>query len=1021
MAKKLEKDVIEWILKLNADDAQAEYAKLNKANSELTGKIKERRAAMVQLEAQGKKETAEYKELQKEVKSLTSAQQDNNLRQKEITKNMGIAGMTMNQLSKRARELQYQLNNTSKATDPESYAKLEEQLGEVRNRMGELRNNGKNAEAQLGKIGMVAKGAALAGIAALGYAIKEIAVKSYETRKEFAKFEAILANTFQSQKKGEEAFAMLKDFARDTPYQLNQITETYIKMVNRGINPTKEELVKLGDVSAALGKSMDDLVEAQLDAMTGEFERLKEFGIKASKEGDNVKFTFRGVTTEVKYSDTAIKNYILSLGSLQGVQGSMAVQMNQLEGLQSNWNDTLDRIANNLGKRFEPAIKSAFKSAISLGNDLAGSLESVSDKYKSQMDNLTSLEMSMPKLLGRYDELKSKANLSKEEHEELNSVIQSIGNIVPGAITQWDAYGRAIGLNTDKVYEFMQAERARLKYLNKEAIKETSKDVESAKSEMAILMKKMKDGGEYKNVSASRGDVQNLFIPLSKEDMKVINARMSELGDIIQGGEAQIKELTGQSLEDQVKTQMESRKAREDFNNMTQAQLTTYIEMHKEAKDKYVDIAKDIYSNRFGSVEDSSGANSDLKDRMKAVDLYIGEEQNKLKQQYLNGEIEKSVYLQKMEELELESLRRKLDIYGLDADTQKNLISSILDHAIKVKDKMPSIVGEIKFANKNDNDPEDVKKARAKNKKLEREESLHNQKLKNILQQRDADEKESLLGRQQAQQQYTDIATSAAGSFGEILGGFIGDSETAAADFQYNMLMLALDTLRQMVMMWSAELFGKMVAKFGPVKGAIMAAAGTALINGVFTGVKASIKRPSTKLSNDDVNNGKVVNTGERVVAPGREAGGYFVTREQDGKEFNANYDPSARGYVNSPTVLVGESGKEWVASNDAVSNPTIKPFIDLLDSAQRKGTIRTIDVRPYMAGMVQGRESGGYISNKGGNDAASSAIDADKLGRTIAKHIGATRAYVVLSDFEAKQKIKKDAQDLFTKKPNKK
>lgn len=37
--------------------------------------------------------------------------------------------------------------------------------------------------------------------------------------------------------------------------------------------------------------------------MTGEFERLKEFGIKASKENDKVKFSFKGVTSEVKFSE----------------------------------------------------------------------------------------------------------------------------------------------------------------------------------------------------------------------------------------------------------------------------------------------------------------------------------------------------------------------------------------------------------------------------------------------------------------------------------------------------------------------------------------------------------------------------------------------------------------------------------------------------------------------------------------------------------------------------------------------
>ena len=66
-------------------------------------------------------------------------------------------------------------------------------------------------------------------------------------------------------------------------------------------------------------------------AGTGEFERLKEFGIKASKEGDNVSFTFRGVTTTVKNSAAEIEGYLIKLGETN-FGGAMADRMATLEG-----------------------------------------------------------------------------------------------------------------------------------------------------------------------------------------------------------------------------------------------------------------------------------------------------------------------------------------------------------------------------------------------------------------------------------------------------------------------------------------------------------------------------------------------------------------------------------------------------------------------------------------------------------------------------------------------------------------
>ena len=103
-------------------------------------------------------------------------------------------------------------------------------------------------------------------------------------------------------------------------------------------------------------------------------------------------------------------------------------------------------------------------------------------------------------------------------------------------------------------------------------------------------------------------------------------------------------------------------------------------------------------------------------------------------------------------------------------------------------------------------------------------------------------------------------------------------------------------------------------------------------------------------------------------VATGLESGGSIdVERKQDGKMFHADYDPDRRGFIDKPTVIVGEGGyghsKEWVASNAAVENPTVAPFIDIIDRAQRAGTIRTLDMNKFLVQQAQGRASGGYVT----------------------------------------------------------
>lgn len=268
---------------------------------------------------------------------------------------------------------------------------------------------------------------------------------------------------------------MIQTLAADTPASMAEWTQAYIKLVNRGITPTKEELIQMGDIASSQGKDIDQFIEALLDAMTGENERLKEFGITASKNGETTAFTFRGVTTEVQNTDQAIKNYILSLGNMQGVQGAMATQMEELAGLESNLGDQMDAIYNKIGKKLEPAVKS-FMGWLggSLGK-LSSLLDSSSDSFQQQYDKVFALEEKVPDLTKRYNELTSKTSLSKDEQAELNSLMKELSRIMPGAISGWDEYGNILSINTDKIDEYVASQKRLLAAMNEEEINTTKK------------------------------------------------------------------------------------------------------------------------------------------------------------------------------------------------------------------------------------------------------------------------------------------------------------------------------------------------------------------------------------------------------------------------------------------------------------------------------------------------------------------------------------------------------------------
>lgn len=100
-------------------------------------------------------------------------------------------------------------------------------------------------------------------------------------------------------------------------------------------------------------------------------------------------------------------------------------------------------------------------------------------------------------------------------------------------------------------------------------------------------------------------------------------------------------------------------------------------------------------------------------------------------------------------------------------------------------------------------------------------------------------------------------------------------------------------------------------------------------------------------------------------ITTGAEEGGeIFTKRKQDGKTFKARLSPDSRGFISSPTVLVGENGTEYVIPDEGVNNPTIRPFLYTLETARRNGTLRNIDFSSVYPAPMPGRSGGGFFSD---------------------------------------------------------
>lgn len=165
--------------------------------------------------------------------------------------------------------------------------------------------------------------------------------KLVDVQREFDRLNAGLVTATGGAERAAMAFAALQEFAAKTPYDLAQTTDAFTKLVNFGLDPSERALTSYGNTASALGKDLSQMVEAVADATTGEFERLKEFGIKASKEGDRVSLTFRGITTNIGNNAAEIEQYLIALGENE-FAGNMAARAATLDGAISNLGDTWD-------------------------------------------------------------------------------------------------------------------------------------------------------------------------------------------------------------------------------------------------------------------------------------------------------------------------------------------------------------------------------------------------------------------------------------------------------------------------------------------------------------------------------------------------------------------------------------------------------------------------------------------------------------------------------------------------------
>ncbi|MBD2702632.1 hypothetical protein IC229_18440 [Spirosoma sp. BT702] len=322
------------------------------------------------------------------------------------------------------------------------------------------------------------------------------------TSGKFEKYNAILKNGLGSQAGARANLNMLTNFAAETPNQLDELTGSFIKFVNRGLIPSKAQLTNFGDLAASQGKGFDQLTEAILDAQTGEFERLKEFGIRASKSGDQVRLAFKGMNQTVDITTEGVTKAIEKFGQMSGVAGSMSAVAQTQEGMVSNLSDSYDRLLVVLGNA---GVASAFKVAVGAAssflsvvtdliaaspaeelrkeqteiNGLVGAIALANDNETVRLNLITQLNQKYPEFLGQInaesvdsdllarrlaavnDQYERKIRLAVSQ-ERLTSKQEEYTQTIRAQAQVYEQLAKAAGMSTAELSRLTEAQKIAL-------------------------------------------------------------------------------------------------------------------------------------------------------------------------------------------------------------------------------------------------------------------------------------------------------------------------------------------------------------------------------------------------------------------------------------------------------------------------------------------------------------------------------------------------------------------------------
>ena len=222
------------------------------------------------------------------------------------------------------------------------------------------------------------------------------------------------------------------------------------------------------------------------------------------------------------------------------------------EALSSKWESYILKLDSGQG-----VISSIYGSLLTAGGKVLDSLgdtrseaEQLTDEFIKQAAAVDKLEKVTLPLADRYDELSEKTVLNAEEQDELNSIIIDIGKTIPTAITEFDNYGKALGINTGIVRAHLEEQKALAQFLNKDAITAIESQIKALKEQQKNTQATLNSG----SITGVTGVGENQRLTkrkLNAEEVLDLSGKLLGVSNDLVGAEARLAQLKGEQTDAQ--------------------------------------------------------------------------------------------------------------------------------------------------------------------------------------------------------------------------------------------------------------------------------------------------------------------------------------------------------------------------------------------------------------------------------------------------------------------------------------